>query len=203
MKWFISDLHLDHEKLLLYRQKTMGLPCFESLEIWQDFILNKIMEVTEPYDIIYHLGDFAFKSKNMAKFRQRIKKRQQFLIRGNHDPSNGVCATIFGKGMVHELHETKLLKDRVTLCHYPMAFWPASHHGSFLLYGHCHGKRESTLNTWMPDRRSMDISPEVIYKTIGEIRPMNEVELHELLSKKTGHDPVSWYIDNFGPLETE
>jgi calcineurin-like phosphoesterase family protein len=30
--------------------------------------------------------------------------------------------------------------ERVTLCHYGMRVWPASHHGAWHFFGHSHGR---------------------------------------------------------------
>jgi calcineurin-like phosphoesterase family protein len=198
MKHFISDIHADHQSMLDVRRRVIGdFDCFKNLESWQSFIFGKINSCLEKGDILYLLGDFSF--GDPQKFRNQIKGGVSiFLVRGNHDPSIQKCEQVFGVGQVREQMDIKVNGHRCFLSHYPTAFWPASHHGSFHVYGHTHSQREETMDQWMPGRRSMEVCPENIYKIFGDIRPINEMEIYNLLINKPGHDHKEFYIQKSG-----
>jgi len=188
MKWFIADLHLDHDKVLIGKRGE----AFPNIEEWQIAILDAINKCAcKKDDKIYLLGDMAF--KDIGKWSNKIRCKQKTLIKGNHDPSNAKCIAVFGKDNVRDAMDIKVCGHRCFLSHYAHAFWPASHHGAMHLYGHNHGQREDTLNSWMPQRRSMDVCPEIIFQITGEWRPINEEEIYNYLIKFEGHDPVSFY----------
>lgn len=192
MKWFISDLHIDHAKVLVGPRGD----AFKTIEEWQEHILDAINSCVRKSDHLFLLGDFAF--RRQAYWRQRIKQGQVWLIKGNHDPSDAECIRTFGQRQFRHTFMTKLCGEPCWLSHYAHAFWPSSHHGAFHLYGHTHGQREDTLDEWMPERRSMEVCPEVIHNLTGEWRPINEEEVYARISKRAGHDPVRYYKDNRG-----
>lgn len=201
MKWFIADLHLDHQFVLGLRQKEYNFDFYSSLSSWQEYIVDKIMSLTRKGDDVYHLGDFAFHKPNMAKFKQQMPGRNHWLIRGNHDPPFFACEAIFGKGKVRDMMDVKCAGQSTVLCHYPMAMWNKSHYGSYLLYGHVHNMRTKTLDRVFPGRRSLDVGPESLYNALGEVRPINENEVHDILSAQPGHDPVEYYREERWKLE--
>lgn len=190
MKWFISDIHADHAKVLVGPRGD----AFPTIEAWRSHIYAEIARCVTKADELFVLGDAigTMKKKELAKFRNNIKKGKVWLIRGNHDPKEQACIEIFGKNFRH-VHMTKICGVPTWLSHYAHAFWPGSHRGYYHIYAHQHGMREETLDAWMPERRSMEVCPEVIYSVTGEWRPINEFEIHALLSKKKGHDPVDFY----------
>lgn len=197
MKYFTADLHLDHAKVLVGERGR----CFPTIEQWSDHILAEINRVVKPADTLYILGDFAFKRPDL--WRAKIRCGDVWLIVGNHDPSQLQLDAAFGKGKARLTYETHVCETPCFLSHYAHAFWPKSHHGACHLYGHNHGQRESTLNEWMPQRRSMDVCPEVVYRLLGEWRPISEEEIHARLSLRTGHDPVSFYEGQLGQFSRE
>jgi calcineurin-like phosphoesterase family protein len=193
VKWFIADLHLDHQFVLGLRQKFLGLDCFQSLPVWQEYIIDKTLSITNKGDDIFHLGDFAFSKQHMHRLKSRLKGRNNFLVVGNHDPNFTACKEIFGNGQVRTLVHTNVCKHTTVLCHYPMAYWHKSHYGSFHLYGHVHDMRTKTLDIAFPGRRSLDVGPESLYNVLGEIRPINEQEVYDILIARPGHDPIDFY----------
>jgi len=192
MRWFIADLHIDHAKVLIGSRGD----AFETIEEWQDVILANINSRVEKNDQLFLLGDFAF--KNIQKWRQRLRQGDIWLIRGNHDPSYDRCVEAFGKRNVRETFMTKLGDTPCWLSHYAHAFWPSSHRGAYHLYGHTHGMREETLNTWMPGRRSMDVCPETIFDATARWGPINEWQILDYLRGRDGHDQVQFYKDERG-----
>ena len=190
MKWFVADLHFDNKELF---PGTRG-SSFEDMDEWRDVLLTSIHLYVQPCDTLYILGDFTYTRKAMVKYRQILPKKVNFfLIRGNHDPSLDTCKKIFGQYNARDTMEVRVKDMPTWLSHYPHAYWPKSHYGAFHLYGHMHGMREHTMDCNEPRRRSMDVSPENIHRHVGRWGPINEQEVFEILMKKDGHDPVSWY----------
>jgi len=201
MKWFLSDVHIDHDVLLPVRRGVMGdHPFFKDINAWQTFIIGQINSTINRGDILYLLGDFSF--RHAGKFRSQLKSGvQYFLIKGNHDPSWKACEEVWGQGMVKDTMDIQICDARCFLSHYPHAYWPASHRESYHLYGHCHDQREETLDAIWPERRSTEVSPETIYRIWKEIRPVSEIEIFDLLSKRKGHDGVEFYEKKSGVIK--
>lgn len=120
---------------------------------------------------------------------KRINCRDIHLIWGNHDRQN------FGKHFktAEDVTETKIGEINVFLSHYPHAYWPASHRGSYHLYGHTHAQREETLDQLFPGRRSMDVGIDNARRILGEYRPFAFEEIHAILGLREGHDGVEYY----------
>ncbi len=192
MKWFIADIHAGHSRVLIGPRGD----AFPTLDLWHEHIFGEINRLVGKSDTLYLLGDFCMKDAPL--WRNKIKCGDVWLIIGNHDPSPAQCELAFGKGKARLTYETKILDQPCFLSHYPHAFWPKSHRGSAHLFGHVHGQRDDTLDEWMPGRRSMDVSPETIFRKIGRWGPINEQEVYNLLSVKSGHDHIEFYDQKRG-----
>jgi calcineurin-like phosphoesterase family protein len=194
MKWFISDLHLDNTTLFPgIRKDTFG-----TMAKWQEAMIDGIRRSVRKNDQLFLLGDIAYSAKELFKWRLKMTG-QVWLIKGNHDPSDRACEQVFGRQFRYAF-ETSIAKTPCWLSHYAHAFWPKAHRGAYHLYGHCHGKREETLDTWMPGRRSLEVSPEVLVGITGEWRPISDSELYHYLNDQPGHDHVSFY-DKWGAYQ--
>ena len=76
------------------------------------------------------------------------------LVRGNHDKKHTLelpWAEMYEEGQ----RTIRLNKRSITLNHYSMQVWPASHKGTWHLFGHSHG-------TCTPIGRSMDIGVDAV-----------------------------------------
>lgn len=186
MKWFISDLHLGHDAVRVGKRAEY----FSSLKEWEDGILDAINTQTKKGDILYILGDLCF--KDLPYWRTRIKCKETWLIRGNHDPSTKICTEVFGNKF-RDTCTTKLGDTPCWLSHYAHAFWPGSHRGTYHLYGHCHGQREDTLDSWMPERKSLEVCPETIFEWTGKWGAISENQLLRIMKNRKGHDQISFY----------
>lgn len=194
VKYFTADLHIDHEKAMSF-PKRKGY----SLESWQNLILDEINTKVRRSDTLYILGDFAFKPK---VWRPKIKCGQVYLIKGNHDPSDLQCKAAFGQNRVKDSMSIKVCDVQTYLLHYPCLVWPASHYGSYALHGHLHDGRTDFWDEipYLRDRRSLDVCPESYKRHFNEFGIWSEEQIHEILRVKSGHDSVSWYRENHGPL---
>ena len=130
MIWFTSDTHFDHAKILLYQQETRP---FSSVEAMNDALIQNWNSLVSSGDVVYHLGDFAF--RNHADFARRLNG-QIVLIEGSHDRMTAKDRKAFT--WAGPLHVVKGEPD-IIICHYAMRTWPRSHYGTWHLFGHSHG----------------------------------------------------------------
>ena len=98
----------------------------------------------KPEDIVYHLGDFAFRGANMnldriIEFYNRLNGKK-ILIIVNHDLDwiDKVADKLEYKPV--DYLEIKDGNDIVVLCHYPIEDWDGKHHGTMHVHGHIHGR---------------------------------------------------------------
>ena len=201
MRYFIADCHFGHEKLVMtfprYRPGTKEL--FASVEEHDDYLIRAINTAVGEQDELHILGDFAL--KRPGKYRMRIKCKHVYLTRGNHDPAQQ-SIRVFGE--IPRIRLTRLRTFggkylKAVLCHNPMAFWEGSHKGWAHFYGHCHGRREDTLDKWLGlDRRSLEVSVDNIYKLTGNFTPLDEQVLYYQMISRAGHDLPEFYPNHRG-----
>lgn len=138
--YYISDTHFFHENVLKFEKRP-----WETLEqMYRDMINLHNARVTKN-DNVFFLGDFAF-TKDGHSIHDLVKllNGKPHLIKGNHDVFIG--KKNFNPGIfewIKDLHELSDNSQRVILCHYPLAVWNKSHHGSVHLYGHVHSNTDS------------------------------------------------------------
>jgi calcineurin-like phosphoesterase family protein len=78
--YFISDLHLGHNKILNFSGDYRGGTTTEEHDEW---IINQWNSVVTKRDVVYVLGDVAFTREGLDKCRQLHGYKK--LILGNHD----------------------------------------------------------------------------------------------------------------------
>ena len=107
-------------------------------------ILDRINETVGVDDTLYILGDFTFRGGKPIEYRSRIICKDVHLILGNHDKRTNYevfrDGTISGFASVQDVKEIIYCNQRIYLSHYAARVWPASHKGSYMLYGHSHSK---------------------------------------------------------------
>jgi len=103
--------------------------------------------LVKPKDTIYHLGDFTLE-KSADEYLDRLNGKILF-IPGSHDSwLKKIDLDKYRKKLeILPLYKSiKVCGERVVMCHYPMASWEASFHGSIHFHGHSHGKMEKISN---------------------------------------------------------
>lgn len=78
MIWFTADTHFGHEAIRRHCQRP-----FATTEEMDEAIVATVNEYVQPSDILWHLGDFAW--RDVKKYRSRLKCRTINLVLGNHD----------------------------------------------------------------------------------------------------------------------
>jgi calcineurin-like phosphoesterase family protein len=221
--WFTADTHFSHRKIPLYTRRSFCLskdeqkivdsiwldggpsstkwskwsPSWESVARMNDYLITRINDFVKKDDILWHLGDYCYSPKNRIeefaeKNLKRINCKNVYLVWGNHDDKN------IGK-FFKECHERCELRHKnklIVLSHYAQAVWNKSHNGSWMLYGHSHSTAEDWLNKAMPQRLSMDVGIDNIYKILGEYRPISFEEIEKIFSNRKGLS-----IDNGGRIK--
>jgi len=138
-------------------------------------------ELVKPDDIVFHLGDFAFKGSHSIQHYRNQLNGQIHLVRGNHDSKQiGQLAPYFDG--VFDYLEIDVADDdahqgwqHITLCHYALRVWNRSHHGSYSLYGHSHG---TLLDD--PNSRSFDVGVDC-----HDYKPISYQRVKEIMATKS------------------
>ena len=150
--FFTSDSHFGHASVL---KPTMDRPRpFATIEEHDEALVAAWNAVVRPTDIVWHLGDFAYRCDlaYAASIRGRLNGRIR-LIRGNHDE---LGERLEWDGPVVDVlrvfvQDPGMPKPRaVWLSHYAHRTWPHDRHGDLHLYGHSHGSLPGT-------RTSLDV----------------------------------------------
>lgn len=76
----ISDLHLDHRRILEFSPSRGG----SNIDEHNEWLVAQWNSVVQKRDVVYVLGDVAFSKESMGLYLPRMKG-QKFLVRGNHD----------------------------------------------------------------------------------------------------------------------
>jgi calcineurin-like phosphoesterase family protein len=139
--FFTSDLHFDHDAVRSHAKRPYG-----SLEEMNEALIQNWNAKVKGSAQVYVLGDFAW--RRPAFFADRLMGTIS-LIRGNHDSDTITkLSKIFDT--VAEMRRIEIDNKIITLCHYSMRTWYKSHHNSWHLFGHSHGRLQ-------PHGKSFDV----------------------------------------------
>lgn len=100
-----------------------------------------------PDDDVWILGDFCYKPQVSPTVYLRRLKGHKHLILGNHDglilkdPEALSCLE-----SVEKMDHIKDGDKQIVMCHFPLAEWNKSMHGSILVYGHIHANIGETYD---------------------------------------------------------
>jgi calcineurin-like phosphoesterase family protein len=152
-------------------------------------IIDTINTTVGIDDSLYILGDFAFRGKDPIEYRERIICKDIHVLIGNHDREKDFVKHLissensYGFSSVQPVKEIIYCNQRIYLSHYASRVWPASHKGSWMLYGHSHSKlNEEDKNS---NRKTLDVGVDntINYgKLFGE--PWSFKEIQKLLHSK-------------------
>ena len=140
MTYFTADIHYGHDREFIWKERG-----FNNIEEHDSCLLNNCKKL-KANDILYIVGDVSCgrnSLENALKFLNQLICKV-FVVKGNHDGSlfknkDKVNANIHFIDSVYL--DIKVEGQSITLCHYPMISWNRSHRGSWLFYGHVHGKK--------------------------------------------------------------
>ena len=150
---------MEHKNILRHCRRPFDP---RDVEAMNEKIISNFNDKVGERDIVYFLGDFAW-TKNPQRlwyFANKLNGLWTFVM-GNHDYGMNlrpffeelVVFQKVGTLKISELEKLKIQcrhivdlktirwqKEKLILCHYPLASWDASHHGSWHLHGHVHSK---------------------------------------------------------------
>lgn len=138
--FFTADTHFGHAAIIRYCNRP-----FESVETMNQTLLETWNAVVRPTDIVYHLGDVFFRSKEEERTLTFVRKLhgKKYLVPGNHDQARHLEQLTGHFTVLPPLHEVtfrdKGESARTILCHYPLETWNGVSRGSLMLHGHVHG----------------------------------------------------------------
>ncbi|MHA1170134.1 MAG: metallophosphoesterase family protein [Candidatus Hodarchaeales archaeon] len=87
-KWFTSDQHFGHQKIIRYCQRP-----FRTLDEMNSEMIRRWNERVKPDDLVFQLGDFCFKGGSeggrlpATVYSDQLNGNKIFL-KGNHDNNN-------------------------------------------------------------------------------------------------------------------
>lgn len=151
--YFVSDLHLGHERILRFqpeRARVMGIDPYspDAIKEHDEWIINKWQNTIRKKDYIYILGDFSFWGVEETRKILEQLPGQKYIVWGNHDKSTTNLTNYFkGCYNLKEVVFRQKNKDldflqesfRMEMCHYPMVAWHSRMHGACHIHGHVHG----------------------------------------------------------------
>lgn len=130
---FTADLHFGHANILRFCSRP-----FADIDAHDRALVENWNAVVGPRDIVYVVGDFAYKCHP-----QRLKqlfdalRGHKHLVVGNHDltPTRSLPWETVSERAVVSVDNVRLVLD-----HYPGRSWAGSNRGSIQLFGHTHGR---------------------------------------------------------------
>jgi len=134
--WFISDTHFGHENVIRYCR-----PQYASLDEMEGDIIDRWNETVGPQDLVYHLGDFGWKTADAKRVRSMPNGTIRLVV-GNHDDIPSLAAA----GLFQRIYLWKQFREHgFTATHIPMRR-EQLRHGSMNVHGHVHGNRDGLEN---------------------------------------------------------
>jgi len=156
----------------------------ESVEMMDEAIISNINKIVGKDDVLWHLGDFCFGSKNnyyqvARNYRDRIKCHTINFVFGNHDHRN--IRDLFNES--YDLFETNVNGQKIVLCHYPLLSWAHAGHDSWMLFGHCHTNMNGFISKSLPNFKMLDVGVDG-----HDYKPWSMEELKNYMDIKLGDD---------------
>jgi calcineurin-like phosphoesterase family protein len=180
--FFTSDHHFGHRNII----RHCGRP-FADVEAMDETMVKNWNDRVGANDTVFHLGDLTLNG-DASSYLSRLKGRIQVLALEWHHDKEWLKKAKRGSPLLSASgHEVVLLPGLVvlkvnafklgshalpiTLSHYPLAEWEASHHGAWHLHGHSHGNYRDPKG-----RACVDVGVDA-----QEFRPVGLMELYQRL----------------------
>jgi len=164
--WFTADCHFDHDNIIKYCKRP-----FKNIGHMNETIIKRWNDVVDNDDLVYHVGDFAFKGiENGREFEQRLNG-DIVHIQGNHDLNNGIktyitkCMMFFGGKDVFVQHHPP---EELPIC-------------DFVICGHIHDKWKFKLHKQNPSipiiNVGVDVNQFTPVSTEAVLKQYNKIKL--------------------------
>lgn len=136
--WACADSHHGHFNIMKYCNRP-----FKTTNEMDEKLIENWNSVVGKNDIIFHLGDFAFRNaSNVSNYVNKLNGKITLLM-GNHDKFSAVRNAGFERVIDGHL-DLKIFDENtdrewgVFLFHYPLISWSSSYHGRSSFHGHVH-----------------------------------------------------------------
>lgn len=191
--FFTSDTHFGHKGII--HELNENRP-FNNIEEHDNHIITQWNKTVGKDDIVWHLGDFAYRNKKPIEWYTKKLNGRIHLIKGNHDDKSAWKTQYLFASTQNDAY-LKYEGYKIHLYHYPLASWRASNRGSWHLHGHCHGNMA-------PVGKRMDVGT-----SCNGYKPVSFEEIQERLKDEPDIDhhaekenPIQWVTPKLGPVDT-
>lgn len=175
---------------------------FGSIEEMDAELIRRWNSVVSRGDTVHIIGDFCWKTEDYWFELLNQLKGNKVLIKGNHDLRR-MSEKLQKK--FQDIREIKSIKEnnyRVTMCHYPLMFYPHDHSvRSIMLCGHVHQTIENDyLNLWraklIEDAKAGDANQGRIIN-VGCMQPYMDY------TPRTIQELLTWWESEFAKGEND
>ena len=128
--FFTADTHFGHTNVIKHCKRPYG-----SIEEHDEALINNWNSMVGRNDIVYVIGDFAWKNHN--RFISALKGRK-ILILGSHDKMGKDVLKNFTE--VHPVRTVSINGNPIWLQHCCPRVWEKCHYGIPCFFGHSHGR---------------------------------------------------------------
>ena len=152
MNFYTSDLHFGHSNVIGFDHR----PFADRVEMEQTLIYLWNDRVQKDDDI-WIIGDFCFRADKDPTYYLRKLKGRKHLIVGNHDGvilKDEKALSYFES--VDKMTHIQDHGEQIVMCHFPIADWNQMHHGSWLIYGHIHNRKDDTFEFMRKRERALN-----------------------------------------------
>lgn len=152
MNFYIADMHLGHENVIPFDNRP-----FRSVNEMNRALIDNWNRKVGQEDDVYIIGDFSYRSETDPVWYLEQLKGKKHLIQGNHDGE----LLKNHKAMEYLVSVDKMLfvkdgRERIVLCHFPIAEWNGLYHGSWHIYGHIHARRSRTSEFMKSQKKALN-----------------------------------------------
>lgn len=133
MIWFISDLHINHDKDFVW-----GVRGFSNVEEMNKALVERFNSKVQPDDDVYILGD-SLMGESKVDYLSQLHGKIHFLI-GNHDTDNRIALyeSLGWENLGYAIVIKIPGKLRLYLSHYPTLLSNTTRDRIWGVHGHTH-----------------------------------------------------------------
>ena len=138
MRYFISDLHMDHKNVINFERTQ-----FTTIEEYNKCIVNffnQLVKKLKPSDEVWNLGDFGSPDYLYLSDMIRNIGAKSIFLYGNHDEQANL--SLFQQHFDEVYLYPVYLSQKLVVSHFPVAVYD----DTINIHGHTHGSRLKDLN---------------------------------------------------------
>lgn len=170
MNLYISDTHFGHKNVIKFENRP-----FADIDEMDKVLMECWNSRVSSDDNVYIIGDFAYRNEKAAEWYLEKLKGHKHLIIGNHDriTLDNRKAMKYFESVEKMMHVTDGDKE-ICLCHYPLAEWYKSRHGSWHIFGHIHASVGDTFEFMKTRKHALNAGADINNYTPASIDELIE-----------------------------